>query len=686
MAKDTFESDKLLEMRASHPDWIHARGDTHVILGVPNSIEAFKTPVEPGNSFSPGPGTYGVSAWVRTRGKLHAPEKMPLSELEWSFRGERVPALRSSWVADGIQVVSTLFTDGDVERSDLWDHLSVEIQNPTSDERELSVYLVLRSFGAAGGPVRSLALRDRTVLVNGAPLVFADREPNAFGAVSYEDARTDISVLLERGELPASREVSDPSGWASGALEYTARLGPGERARYGFSFHLHAGHWMLKDLSSAAGPVDIDGRLAELEADWASRIPIRLDLPDPRFARAFFAQLMHLSMFTVADQPRITPVSYPIWWLRDGAYVVQALDKGGLSQWAGCACRGMAARDAFGGFGAEGDGPGEGIWILSEHYLLTADRSYLEEIYPHVVRKAELIARMRRAEGPIKQFAEYVIPKCMLEPNLDVLCVTAKNGLIQGRMDHHFPLFWVNGFAYLGLRRAALCARALGRDGSAFDREADMLREALVRYAAEAFGKNDRDVTSALWPTGWADKDDPVVRERFEAFWNRVRCPGGRFTPETSWTYFEAGQAHNRLLLGERDRAWKSIEHFLANHTAPGLFTYPEATDGNTSMLWKRTRGWDDIEYVTPHGWTAAELFLLLRDCLAREDGDKLVIGSGIPSAWLDHDFEARELPTHFGRTTLRYEKASRTLHVSTERRPPGGILCELPGDVRVVT
>jgi hypothetical protein len=274
----------------------------------------------------------------------------------------------------------------------------------------------------------------------------------------------------------------------------------------------------------------------------------------------------------------------------------------------------------------------------------------------------------------------------MLEPNLDVLCVAAKDGLIQGRMDHHFPLFWVNGFAYLGLRRAALCARALGRDGTAFDREADLLRQALVAYQAGAFGKNDRDVTSALWPTGWANKADPIVRERFEEFWNRVRCPGGTFTPERQWTYFEAGQAHNRLLLGERDRAWQSIEHFLTNHTAPGLYTYPEATDGNTSMLWRRTRGWDDIDYVTPHGWTAAELFLLLRDCLVREDGETLVIGSGIPKAWLDHDFEAQGLPTHFGKTKFRYEHASRTLRVSTERTPPGGVRSELPGDVRVVT
>ena len=51
-------------MRAAHPDWIWNRGDTHVILGTPGSLEAFKTPADPGNGFSPGPDTCGVTNWV----------------------------------------------------------------------------------------------------------------------------------------------------------------------------------------------------------------------------------------------------------------------------------------------------------------------------------------------------------------------------------------------------------------------------------------------------------------------------------------------------------------------------------------------------------------------------------------------------------------------------------------------
>jgi hypothetical protein len=77
------EHDALAAMRAKHPGWIWNRSDNHAIIGVPGSLEGFKTVVEPGNCFSPGPGSYCVSTWIydRDRAVLHAPEAMPLASL-----------------------------------------------------------------------------------------------------------------------------------------------------------------------------------------------------------------------------------------------------------------------------------------------------------------------------------------------------------------------------------------------------------------------------------------------------------------------------------------------------------------------------------------------------------------------------------------------------------------------------
>jgi hypothetical protein len=252
-------------------------------------------------------------------------------------------------------------------------------------------------------------------------------------------------------------------------------------------------------------------------------------------------------------------------------------------------------------------------------------------------------------------------------------------------MDGHFPIVWINGFAYMALRRAAMCAALLGEDGSRFTAEADDLQATLKRRAPELFGKNERDTNSAFWPTGWADRDDQTVVSAFNRFWETVRCPDGVYTREPEWTYFEAGQAHNFLLLGQKDRALTTVEHFLTEQVAPGLYTYHEGIgDENSSLQWQRTRGWDKTPFVTPHGWTAAELFLLLRDCLAREEGDQLVIGSGIPQSWLSQPFSVEHLPTYFGALSFHYTPNDGTLTVQVERQPPGGIVTPLAVTLKV--
>jgi hypothetical protein len=684
MNYNVYEHEKMKLVREHHPDWIWNRGDTHIILGVPGSLEAFKTPVEPGNSFSPGPGTYGVSSWVFVDGALHAPEEKPLEELDWRFEEGFLPVLHSKWNADCIAVSSSLFTDGDVETSDYRDYFTVELTNTSTQVKDASLYLVIRSFGAAGGEIKELSSDLDKININGATLVYAGTPATGFGAVSNAETGEDISVYLKNGTLPSSTSVKDESTWASGALQYSIQLKPGQTAKFDFIFHLHAGHWMRKWLKAPQRPYDVAGiRLAHLRR-WKELLKIRLDLPDRRFTDAFNCQLTHLYMFTVANSIRITPISYPLWWLRDGAYVMNALNRGGLHDFCERACMEIADRDAFGGFGSEGDGPSDGIWVLSEHYLLTGDKKFLKEIFPHIQRKAELIIKMRGTEKPIKEYTEYVIPKLMLEPNTDLMCLPAEDGLIIGRMDHHTPIMWINGFAYLALKRTALCARALGLDDSLYELEAEELKAAILKKSKEIFGQNDRDVNSAFWPAGWASREDPLIMGKFDEFWNKTRCPGGKHAPEPDWTYFEAGQAHNYMLAGKRDNAWVSIEWFLSHHTAPGLYTYPEAIDGNTALLWPRTRGWDDVNFVTPHGWTAAEVFLLLRDCLVREEDGGLVIGSGIPQSWLDKDFMAEGLPTHCGTISFWYNAAQKELAVEASEAAAGKIRHELPSAVKL--
>jgi len=562
---------------------------------------------------------------------LHAPELMPIEDLHWRFEDGHIPVLHSEWRAGKFAVKSSLHSSNGIlplSTAGCRCYLTLRITNDSPTPLSAHAYLVIRSFGAAGGPISWLGEDPATgaILVNKRVAVIPEI-PGRFGAWDYE----------EKCITPCS-EIHDPSTWASGAIEYEFTLAPGESVAYDFAFLIHAGHWALGDQTLPRRPLEVAQKRDAFIGAWRDDLRIGLDLPDKRFSEAMHAQIAHLRQFMVYDSPRISPVSYPLFWLRDASYIVVALDKAGYHDEAARAIRSVKERVSFGGFGAEADGPSMMIWMIHEHYRLTYDSAFLEEMWPTVQRLATLIIEMRNTDKTLRSYPEILIPKMQFDPSADILCFPARDGLIQGRMDHHVPLVWVNAFACAALKSAAIIAAELGHDSMPFTHEFALLLIALEAKLPDIYGQNERDFNVLYWPSGLASHS------------NAATLPTPNLQHETLWTYFEAGQAHNQLLAGHPERAWFAIEHFLSKHAAQGLYTYHEGNcDENSSGLWQHVRGWDKIKWVTPHGWTAAELFLLLRDCLVHEKDDGIVIGAGIPASWLEHDFSVSNLPTKLG-------------------------------------
>jgi hypothetical protein len=88
-----------------------------------------------------------------------------------------------------------------------------------------------------------------------------------------------------------------------------------------------------------------------------------------------------------------------------------------------------------------------------------------------------------------------------------------------------------------------------------------------------------------------------------------------------------------------------------------------------------------------PHGWAIAELWLLMRDCLAFENDQRLVLLSGVPPAWFTHDngIMVEGLPKYFGKLNILWkpEQGGATLSLSCEAEPPGGYLLRLPESLK---
>ena len=101
------------------------------------------------------------------------------------------------------------------------------------------------------------------------------------------------------------------------------------------------------------------------------------------------------------------------------------------------------------------------------------------------------------------------------------------------------------------------------RTPGVFAAEATALRTALHRHIPGSQERlcvraNERDVVAAIWPCEWSSPEEEAVRRVFNAWWHTTRCPNGVYNPERLWTYFPVGEAHNYLLLGQRERAWQT--------------------------------------------------------------------------------------------------------------------------------
>ncbi len=180
-------SPETFQKLAEHPEWIAPRSDTRVFLGEPGAPEATKTTVEPGNVFSPGMFTFGVTWWLRLpeRGTFFATETAPLEALNWHYEGGYLPLLHCETHVDTLSVHHSLFQDGSADERSEAVCGRIQINNRGSEPVRAQLFIALRSLGPAGGPVKQLAVsedgRGFDLPERGLPVLGFDRAPAAAG-------------------------------------------------------------------------------------------------------------------------------------------------------------------------------------------------------------------------------------------------------------------------------------------------------------------------------------------------------------------------------------------------------------------------------------------------------------------------------------------------------------------------
>ena len=608
-----------MRLRPTDP-W--SRGVGHVILAAPGSREIDKAYHEPGGSFSPAVGSFGVSLWLTDdSGNLKATsDSIPLNEIKQQF----------NWKDD--QNIPGILTKTKYYQA-LWsakEPKSWTLDLKTTTDATTKPVLAVRSLGPAGSPINALNWDGKQLLINDRWTVSVNPTPKVYLGEEGHQGWTNehLAIAQWKGE----------KGWGY------ARFELGDRNDW---------HIVIHDLS----PPSPLNNLAETN----TRANVELNLPDQQFTESLNAQVAHLQMGLVGVETRPgDPTNYPLAWQRDGAYKVVALARSGKLQVAKELSTYFAENDFFGGFGAEADAPGLSLWALEEVAARLNQPEYDQWLWFHVRRKAEFILKMMTTTEPIHQpFEGPVVPQHKDNPDLTLVAEPAQNGLIVGRMDWHRPLLFINAVSYRGLMDAASLAERVNQtaDAQRWRNAAMKLQQSWEQAFKSPEIENDRTFSSSLWPTWVATSDDNQEKfsQALQKRWSQLRNSQGEFLVPPLWTYFDIAEAHQWLLLNQPERVWSTLRWFWNHQASPGLYSWWEGKgEENTFHRWKHIRGWVNPPNVTPHYWTAAEMLLLQLDMLAYTDlsakQPTVVLGAGIPKDWLNQSMSVRGLPMAFGK------------------------------------
>ncbi len=626
--------DQIRHAKVERPNDPWPRGRGHVTLGLPGSAEKDKAYLEPGGAFSPSVGSFGIAFWVLNLNNeiLTHSDALTLKDIKQKFNYDtgQIPSVISE--SQFYEATWTLISTG---------HWRLVLKPKVKNKNRLA--LAIRSVGPAGAPISSLHLQDNKLWINNHWRL--ETKP-----------QIDLAYLGEEGAAnwtkpnkPNAKDAQFPDGWG------------------------HARFWVDHDTGLTLDIFDTTNT-SVLEPIFTLPIVsgLQLDLPNQQFEDALEAQVTHLMMGLVNDETRPgDPISYPLAWQRDGAYVIAALVQAGRIDVTDKLICKFAEEDFFGGFGSEADAPGLSLWAIATVADAIDDPVFNIAVWPHVVRKAEMILELLSAKQPVyKPFSGKVLPLYELDPDINRVANPADKGLIAGRMDWHSPILFINAVSYRGLMDAARLAKQKGatQQSERWEESANKLRAAWNLALTSPEQDNPRTLISGIWPT-YVVADNAHFEGVLNRSWNLERTKDGGFLNQPQWTYFDLAKAHQWLYLGRPERAWATLKWFWDASPAPGLFTQWEGIgDKDAFGGWKHVRGWVDLPPITPHYWSAAEMLSLQLAMLtyydSRPEVNTLVIGSGIPRAWFDHPMHVKGIMTAAGRIDWEWDKKTLTVHL----------------------
>jgi hypothetical protein len=630
-----------------------------------------------------------------------------------------LPIPRITWEAGGVRLTVTPF---DVPSATPGGPGAVRVRylvsNTGDAARRVALHLAVRPFQANppaqflnfnGGTARlrhasyeagELRLDDRRVLAPGA----------SFTATTFAQGDIVADFLLP-GLLPPTTVVDDAFEAASGLLSFPEfLLVPGASREFDIRIPLGEAGEVGTASSESAEPVPPGDDQSAAEARWKALLgPDRVTLPASAapLLESLRAQVGYILINRAGPAIQPGTRAYARSWIRDGSLTSSALLRLGYDEPVRQFLEWFAPHQYANGKipcvvdwrGAdpvpEHDSSGQFIFLVAEYLRYTGDRALAERMWPRVARAAAYLDSLRHE----RRTDEYRHPD-----RIEFFGILPPSISHEGYSAKPMHSYWDDSFAYKGFTDAAWLANELGHADEAA-RWTAVAREFGADYAASVAAAQKRhgidyipgcadlgdfdatSTTTAFSPTGAAlilpRAGLEATFQRYAAFFDdrKAGAPWEAFTP------YEVRNIGAFVQLGWRDRAHALADWFLETQKPVGWRQWPEIVWSDEST--QKFLG--DL----PHTWVGSDFIRSVLDMLVyvHEDGRSLVIGAGVPSAWIDEEpgVAVLGLPTPWGPIRYRMTRSTedpRAVVVAIEalrELPPGGIVVRAPGGDEVV-
>ncbi|MFA5059195.1 MAG: GtrA family protein [Candidatus Omnitrophota bacterium] len=423
------------------------------------------------------------------------------------------------------------------------------------------------------------------------------------------------------------------------------------------------------------------------KAQWAKSLQgvCSLKIPDEHFQFLYEAAI-HAMVLHSPREVYPGPYIYRRFWFRDAAFILHALLCVGLNERVRRALDCFRSRQTKQGYflsqEGEWDSNGEALWIMRQYCEMTGNvppNEWKESIH----KASQWICKKR-------------LPSNLQSPHAGLL----PSGFSAEHLGPNDFYYWDDFWAVAGLKASAfLCAAYKDQEKAVyFEKESQALLASIeqsLKKVEERFKKPtipaspyrrlDTGAIGSLvasYPLRVFEPNDPKILDTADFLMKNCLVHGGFFHDMTHSGINPYLTLHlAQVLLRAGDPRYFDLMTAVAKLASP-TGQWPESVH-------PRTGGgcMGDGQHV----WAAAEWVLMIRNCFVREEGERLILCSGIPCIWLEkkQTISFGPAPTSFGNIQISIKPQGQNILVEWqgqwfESEPPIDIQLQGFNDVRI--